>query len=74
MDYIFLVACGSEFFREVVHNFGPRLKRTESYKFGVVIVRLLVSEWVSQWLSQIKDLKENASNQFDNFFHEDREP
>ena len=46
----------------------PHLKRTGSYKFGVVIVSWLVSEWVSEWVSLWTDFLQNGSNKFDNFF------
>ena len=49
-------------------NLDPRLKRTGSYKFGVVMVRQLVSEWVSQWVSQLTYILEMAPTDFIIFF------
>ena len=55
-------------------HFGPPLQTDGgSYKFGVVIVRWLVNEWVSESASELTDFLENGSNKFDNLFHEDKE-
>ena len=43
--------CSGKWNNHQVLTLDPRLKRTGSYKFGVVIVRWLVSEWVSEWVS-----------------------